>query len=61
MEHRQDPDLNHEVTQPMSITLFYEETVMKWVFKKMFFQLMFHTTYVGERLNEIIAEENWSL
>lgn len=37
MEHRQDPDLNHEVTQPRSISLFYEETVMKWVLKKMFF------------------------
>lgn len=33
MEHRQDPDLNYEVTQPLSITLFYEETVMSWVFK----------------------------
>lgn len=32
MEHRQDPDLNLEVTQPLSITLFYEETVIKWVF-----------------------------
>lgn len=56
MEHRpltvRGPDLNHEFTALLSITLFYEEILMKFIWFVFFFSSyeMLQTTYVVRKV-----------